>query len=39
MEQVKKTNFELELKKSVDCFGDGLGRYTSNLVTFEKKSL
>ena len=36
-EQVKKTKFELELIKIVDCFLDGHGIYTSNLVSFEAK--
>ena len=39
IEQVKKTKFELELIKTVDCFLDGHGNYTSNLVSFEIKSL
>ena len=39
IEQVKKTKFELELIKTVDCFLDGHGIYTSNLVSFEIKSL
>ena len=39
IEQVKKTKFELELIKLVDCFLDGQGNYTSNLVSFEIKSL
>ena len=39
IEQVKKTKFELELIKIVDCFLDGHGNYTSNLVSFKKKSL
>ena len=38
-EQVKKTNFELELIKIVDCFLDGYGNYTSNLVSFKIKFL
>ena len=40
-EQVRKTIFELELIKHVDCFLDGHGNYTSNLVskkTFLRKS-
>ena len=36
-EQVEKTKFELELIKSVDCFLDGHGNYTSSLVSFRKK--
>ena len=39
IEQVKKTKFELELIKLVGCFLDGHGNYTSNLVSFEIKSL
>ena len=39
IKQVKKTKFELELIKNVDCFLDGHGNYTSNLVSFEIKSL
>ena len=37
--QAKKTTFELELIKIVDCFLDGHGNYTSNLVSFKTKSL
>ena len=37
IEQVKKTKFELELIKIVDCFLDGHGSYTSNLVSFKIK--
>ena len=39
IEQVKKTKFELELIKIVDCFLDGHGNYTSSLVSFKIKSL
>ena len=39
IEKVKKTNFELEPKKIVDCFLDGHGNYDSNLAPFEMKSL
>ena len=39
IEQVKKTKFELELIKFVDCFLDGHGNYTSNIVSFKIKSL
>ena len=39
IEQVKKTKFELELIKIVDCFLDGLGNYSSILVSFNLKSL
>ena len=38
IEKIKKTVFELELKKIVDCFLDGHGIYDSNLVSFELKS-
>ena len=37
IEQVKKTKFELELLRTVDCFLDGHGNYTSNLVSFKIK--
>ena len=39
IEQVKKTKFDLELIKTVDCFLDGHGKFISTLVTFKKKSL
>ena len=39
IEEVKKTKFELELIKIVDCFLDGHGNYTSNLLSFKIKSL
>ena len=39
VQQVKKTKFEKEIIKFVDCFLDGHGNYTSNLVSFEKFSL
>ena len=39
IEQVKKTKFELELIKIVDCFLDGHGNYTSSLISFKIKSL
>ena len=39
IEKVKKTKFELELIKIVDCFLDGHGNYDSNLVSFKIKSL
>ena len=39
IEEVKKTKNELELIKIADCFLDGNGNYTSNLVSFEIKSL
>ena len=38
-EKVKKTKFELDLIKIVDCFLDGYGKYDSSLVSFEIKSL
>ena len=34
-EKVKKTKFEMELIKIVDCFLDGLGSYDRNLVSFK----
>ena len=39
IEKVKKTKFELELIKNVDCFLDGHGISDSNLVSFKIKSL
>ena len=39
IEKVKKTIFEFELIKIVDCFLDGLGNFDSNLVSFKFKSL
>ena len=39
IEQGKKTKFELELLRIVDCFLDGHGNYTSNLKAFKLKSL
>ena len=39
IEQVKKTKFELELMKILNCFQDGHGNYTSNLVSFKIKFL
>ena len=33
VEQFKKTKIELELTKIVDCFLDGHGNYTSDLVS------
>ena len=39
IEKVKKTKFELDLIKIVDCFLDGHGKYDSNLVSFKIKSL
>ena len=38
MEQVKKTKFELEVTKTVDCRLDGHDNYTSNLVSFKIKT-
>ena len=38
IEQAKLTKYEFELIKIVDCFLDGYGKYTSNLVTFKMKS-
>ena len=38
IEKVKKTNFEFELIKIVDCFLDGHGNFDSNLVSFKIKS-
>ena len=37
IEQFKKTNFEIELTKIVECFPDGHGNYTSKIVSFRKK--
>ena len=37
IEKVKKTNFELELLKNVDCFLDGHGNYDSYFGTFYNK--
>ena len=36
---VKKTEFEFELIKIVDCFLDGHGNFDSNLVSFKIKFL
>ena len=38
-EKVKKTKFEFEVIKIVDCFLDGHGKFDSNLVSFKIKSL
>ena len=38
IEKVKKTKFELDLIKIVDCFLNGHGNYDSNLVSFKIKS-
>ena len=37
IEQVKRTKFEIELIKIVDCFSDGYGKYSSSLVSFKRK--
>ena len=39
IEKAKKTKFELQPIKFVDCFLDGHGSYDSNLVSFKMKSL
>ena len=39
IEQVKRTKFELDLIKIVDCFLDGYGSYDGNFVSFKIKSL
>ena len=39
IEKVKKTKFELELMKLVDCFLNGHGNYDSNSVSFRLESL
>ena len=39
IEQVKKSKFQIELRKIVDCFLDGHGNYFSILVSFKIKSL
>ena len=39
IEKVKKTKFEMELIKIVDCFFDGHGNFHSDLVSFKRKSL
>ena len=39
IEQVRKTKTELELTKIADCFIDGHGNYSSNLVSFKIKCL
>ena len=39
IEKVKKTKFEFELKKIVECFPDSHGNFDSNLVSFKIKSL
>ena len=37
IEQVKKSKFELDLIKIVDCFLDGYGSYDGNYVSFKIK--
>ena len=39
IEKAKKTKFEIELRKIVDCFFDSHGNFDSNLVSFKIKSL
>ena len=39
VEKIKKTEFQFNLIKIVDCFLDGHGNYDSNLVAFKVKSL
>ena len=39
IEEVKKTKFEVELIKNVDCFPDGEGNFDRNLVSFKMKPL
>ena len=39
IEKVKKTKFELELRKNVGCFLDAHSKYDSNLVSFKIKTL
>ena len=39
IEKVRKTKFDFELIKFVDCFLDGHGKFDSNLVSFKVKSL
>ena len=39
IEKAKKTEFELELIKILDCFLDGHGSYDSKLESFKIKSL
>ena len=39
IEKTKRTKFEWELRKTVDCFLDGHGSYDSKLVSFTIKSL
>ena len=39
IENFKKTKFEFELRKIVDCFLDGHGKFDSKSVSFKIKSL
>ena len=39
IERVRKTRYEIELFKIVDCFLDGYGNYESSLVCFKIKTL
>ena len=39
LQQLEKTKNEQELRKIVDCFLDGNGEYSGNLVTFEIRSI
>ena len=39
IEKVKKSKFEFEPIKIIDCFLDGRGNFDSNLVSFKIKSL
>ena len=39
IEKIKKTKFEFELMKFVDCFLDGHGNFDSNLLYFKFKPL
>ena len=36
--KVKKTKFEMDSIKNVDCSLDGHGNFESNLISFERKS-
>ena len=39
IEKVRKTKYQTELLKIIDCFLDGSGNFESNLVSFKLKSL
>ena len=39
IERARKTRYEIELFKIVDCFLDGYGNYESSLVCFKIKTL